>query len=315
MDFTVLKYFQAVARNGNMTKTARELYITQPNLSKRIAQLEEEIGVPLFEHRKGKIVLNDYGRMFLSSVDIAFAELKAGMENVQRTYTLNQNILSLGSNILHYLAIRLPRFSEAHPEIRIRQLDFTTLELVQNLLDRNINYALSNEMIEDERIDFQLIDSNPYVFVMHKNHPLAECGKLSMGQLKEATFICDTFRFQLSQLYQACRVYDFVPKVGYEVQSNELMYNLLNDNRGVAIIPIVMACEMLNLHPDSDIRICTITDDIAPAIIGIGRLKNQVDTQAGQYFIEFIKEGLVREKEVIKKFGYGYLIGEADENI
>ena len=100
-------------------------------------------------------------------------------------------------------------------------------------------------MIEDERIDFQLIDSNPYVFVMHKNHPLAECGKLSMGQLKEATFICDTFRFQLSQLYQACRVYDFVPKVGYEVQSNELMYNLLNDNRGVAIIPIVMACEML----------------------------------------------------------------------
>ena len=293
MDFTVLKYFQAVARNGNMTKTARELYITQPNLSKRIAQLEEEIGVPLFEHRKGKIVLNDYGRIFLSSVDIAFAELKAGMENVQRTYTLNQNILSLGSNILH----------------------FTTLELVQNLLDRNINYALSNEMIEDERIDFQLIDSNPYVFVMHKNHPLAECGKLSMGQLKEATFICDTFRFQLSQLYQACRVYDFVPKVGYEVQSNELMYNLLNDNRGVAIIPIVMACEMLNLHPDSDIRICTITDDIAPAIIGIGRLKNQADTQAGQYFIEFIKEGLVREKEVIKKFGYGYLIGEADENI
>ena len=170
-------------------------------------------------------------------------------------------------------------------------------------------------MIEDERIDFQLIDSNPYVFVMHKNHPLAECGKLSMGQLKEATFICDTFRFQLSQLYQACRMYDFVPKVGYEVQSNELMYNLLNDNRGVAIIPIVMACEMLNLHPDSDIRICTITDDMAPAIIGIGRLKNQADTQAGQYFIEFIKEGLVREKEVIKKFGYGYLIGEADENI
>ena len=83
MDFTVLKYFQAVARNGNMTKTARELYITQ---------LEEEIGVPLFEHRKGKIVLNDYGRMFLSSVDIAFAELKAGVENAQRTSTLNQNI-------------------------------------------------------------------------------------------------------------------------------------------------------------------------------------------------------------------------------
>ena len=47
MDFTALKYFQAVARSGNMTKTARELYITQPNLSKRIAQLEEEIGLTI----------------------------------------------------------------------------------------------------------------------------------------------------------------------------------------------------------------------------------------------------------------------------
>ena len=93
-------------------------------------------------------MLNDYGRIFLSSVDIAFAELKAGMENVQRTYTLNQNILSLGSNILHYLAIRLPRFSEAHPEIGIRQLDFTTLELVQKLLDRNIlMYLLCTKII------------------------------------------------------------------------------------------------------------------------------------------------------------------------
>lgn len=315
MDFTVLKYFQAVARSGNMTKTARELYITQPNLSKRIAQLEEEIGVPLFDHRKGKIILNDYGRMFLSSVDIAFSELKSGVENVQRTYTLNQNILSLGSNILHYLAIRLPRFSEAHPEIGIRQLEFSTSELIQNLLDRNINYALSNEVIEDERIDFQLIDSNPYVLVMHKDHPLATCQQLSIGQLKEVTFICDTFRFQLNQLYQACRVYDFVPKVGYEVQSNELMYNLVNDNRGVAIIPIVMACEMLNLHPGSDIHICTLTDEIAPAIIGIGKLKNQTDTQAGQYFMDFIKEGLAQEKEVIRKFGYGDLIGEMDKDV
>ena len=73
MDFTVLKYFQAVARNGNMTKTARELYITQPNLSKRIAQLEEEIGVPLFEHRKGKIVLNDYAAKLRSESPVTGA--------------------------------------------------------------------------------------------------------------------------------------------------------------------------------------------------------------------------------------------------
>ena len=55
MDLTQLKYFQAVARTGNITRAAAELFVTQPNLSKSITRLEEELQVPLFEHRKGKI--------------------------------------------------------------------------------------------------------------------------------------------------------------------------------------------------------------------------------------------------------------------
>ena len=126
MDLTQLKYFQAAARTGNITRAAAELYVSQPNLSKSITRLEEELGVPLFDHRKGKIELNDYGRMFLSSVDIAFSELSSGVQNIQRMYAASQFMLSLGCNIRGYLADNLPAFSSAHPEIGIRQLDCTT---------------------------------------------------------------------------------------------------------------------------------------------------------------------------------------------
>ena len=78
MEISQLKYFAAVARLGNISKAAQELYVTQPNLSKSIARLEEELGVPLFEHRKGKITLNDYGRCFLASVNLSLGELENG---------------------------------------------------------------------------------------------------------------------------------------------------------------------------------------------------------------------------------------------
>ena len=57
MDFNQLKNFMAVARTGNISRAAQELYVTQPSLSKSIAKLEEELKVPLFRHRKGRIEL------------------------------------------------------------------------------------------------------------------------------------------------------------------------------------------------------------------------------------------------------------------
>ena len=129
MDFNQLKNFMAVARTGNISRAAQELYVTQPSLSKSIAKLEEELKVPLFRHRKGRIELNEYGSVFLSSVDIAFSQLAAGTQTIQRMYEMDQHILSLGSNISAYLPAVLPGFCAAHPEIGIRQRDCSTQQM------------------------------------------------------------------------------------------------------------------------------------------------------------------------------------------
>ena len=65
MELMQLRYFAAVARLGNISRAAQELYVTQPNLSKSIARLEEELGVPLFDHRKGKLPSTTMGAAFL----------------------------------------------------------------------------------------------------------------------------------------------------------------------------------------------------------------------------------------------------------
>ena len=308
MDLTQLKYFQAVARTGNITRAAAELFVTQPNLSKSITRLEEELQVPLFEHRKGKIELNDYGRMFLSSVDIVFSELAAGTQNIQRMYAANQYVLSLGCNICSYLADNLPRFSSSHPELGIRQLDCTTPQLIERLLDRSINLALSNERLNDERIEYRLLGQKKYVIALHKDHPLASQDVISFSQLADETFICDTSRFHLDNLRQVCLKNNFVPHVGYEIQSTELVFGLVAANRGTAVIPIVMGCQLLAAHPDTPVRLVGIADEMPPVIIGIGTLKNQPISQAGELFVQFLEENLKREEDLVRRTGYASLL-------
>ena len=63
MDFRILRYFLAVAREQSFTKAAEQLHITQPTLSRQLAALEEELGVKLLV-RSGNITLTDQGIFF-----------------------------------------------------------------------------------------------------------------------------------------------------------------------------------------------------------------------------------------------------------
>ena len=245
--------------------------------------------------------------MFLSSVDIAFSELSSGVQNIQRMYAASQFVLSLGCNIRSYLADNLPAFSSAHPEIGIRQLDCTTPQLIDHLLDRSINLALSNEKLVDERIDFRLLGSKHYVIALHADHPLANRNSVSFAQLKDDTFICDTSRFHLDNLRQVCQKHGFLPHVGYEIQSTELVYGLLEANRGVAVIPIAMGCHMIDAHPSTNVRLLSIEDSMPPVIIGIGTLKSQSFPQSAQLFQDFLSDVLAEEEALIHKLGYDAL--------
>ena len=63
MEIRVLKYFLTIAREENITRAAEQLHITQPTLSRQIMQLEEELGVRLFQRNRVNVVLTEEGRL------------------------------------------------------------------------------------------------------------------------------------------------------------------------------------------------------------------------------------------------------------
>ena len=64
MELNQLHYFVEVARCENITRAAKELFITQPALSRVILRLEQELGTPLFDRHSGRVTLNEHGKAF-----------------------------------------------------------------------------------------------------------------------------------------------------------------------------------------------------------------------------------------------------------
>ena len=304
MELQQLKNFQVVAKCGNISRAARELYVTQPSLSKSISRLEDELGVPLFTHRKGKIELNDYGRVFLSSIDIAYEQLNTGVQTIKRMYDTDQHILSLTSNISGFLPDNLPIFLGLYPDIGIRQRDSSTMQMTELILDHTVTLGISCEEIKNDNIEFMTLGKKDYVLAISTSHPLAAKKSVTVPELKDETFICDSSRMSVEPLRKLCQKEGFSPKIGYEIENSELIYKLVESMRGIAILPLGLGCKLLSTHPNNKIKLLKIDGELDPILIGIAYHKNYSFSKAAELFIDFLKDILEKEDKLIETLGY-----------
>lgn len=295
MELTQLKYFQAVARLGSVSKAAKELYVSQPSLSRSIARLEQEVGMPLFEHRKGKIVLNDCGRMFLGSVDIVLSELSTGIRRVRRMYESEQNSLALGGSVSEILPDMLIGFSGSYPGIGIRQFDCSPNELREKLLSGDLDLGVTTNVIEDEALITEQMDEKEYIILTGAKHVLAGCRQIALKELAGERFICSESRAGKEFLQSICRAAGFEAEVAFEVESNELIYRLLESNQGIAFMPASHISKLHRDYPDNHICWMQIKDHIPNSKLNLVYRKDYPFSQAAQLFVAFMRDWLKEE--------------------
>ena len=119
MDIRVLRYFLTVVREENISKAAQALHVTQPTLSRQMAQLEEELGTPLFVRGK-HLTLTDAGVMLRRRAE-EVAELMDKIEDEFASREEVGGIISIGSGVLrssHVLTRELLAFREKYPRVQ-----------------------------------------------------------------------------------------------------------------------------------------------------------------------------------------------------
>lgn len=188
MEIRVLRYFLAVAREQSITRAADVLHVTQPTLSRQLAQLEEEMGVRLLERGTRGISLTAEGALLRRRAE-EILELvdKAEREVAQRDGDV-EGVVSVGCGDLGAVRV-LPElfraFHARYPGVRF-DLYTATADLVRERMERGLtDVGLLLEPVNMEKFEFiRLRERERWVVAMHPDAPLAQKACVTPEDLK-----------------------------------------------------------------------------------------------------------------------------------
>ena len=123
VNFELYKLFYNVAKNKNITKTANELMMSQPGVSKAIKTLEEQLGCSLFVRSKSGVSLTEEGKVFYDEIKSAIEIIDNAEQKLLEMLNLDYGFLNIGiSNTLtqKYLLPYIEKFYEKYPNINIK---------------------------------------------------------------------------------------------------------------------------------------------------------------------------------------------------
>lgn len=295
MEFLQLHYFQTVARTEHMTKAAEELNIAQPSLSKTIARLEADLGVPLFDRQGRQLRLNAYGKMFLARVEKAFMELNEGKRELQDLAGLQKGSITLAVSIPRILPDLLGSFLTQYPDVRLRQFIESTSSMKRLLENGDIDFCISSVPIAGPDIEWKPLMTEEVFLIAPPGHRLADRPGIRLIEAKDERFISMNAGIGFRSLTDAfCREAGFKPNTAFEGDDPDVIGELVEQGMGIAFIP---ALYLKRITRPNLVRL-RIIDPVCQRTIGLGLSKSRYLSQAARHFQQFVEDHFAKQSSV-----------------
>ena len=186
-----LRIFEAVARLLSFTRASEELHLTQPAVSMQIKQMEQVVGLPLFEQVGKKIHLTEaghemaqYSRRILgimAEAEQVIAEMK-GLSRGRLT-------ISVASTANYFVPRLWATFRAQHPDVNVSLNVTNRAGLIQALAENATDLVIMGQPPENLDLVAESFMPNPLVVVAPPSHPLARKKKIPLGRLQQETFL------------------------------------------------------------------------------------------------------------------------------
>lgn len=296
MNITKIRYFIEVAECGNFSEAARRLYTAQPNISKQIAQMEQELGFLLFDRNKRSVKLTPAGQTMYNHLKDLPDRLDGVIEQARAIAHRHETHLSIGilegQEINALLLTRLNLAQELNPklEIEMERSSFSNLRSGLKSGHYDMIVTLDFDVVGNQDYRCCNIYSQPPAIAIHRDHPLANQPRLTIDQLKDENFVVISpaeSPVGYDRLMYQCHKSGFTPNVVKQPRSLESLILLVELGTGVAILD-----QGTRLSHDSAVRTIPIPgedmyvvaaclrDDTRPALMHMMELLQQSDTEA-----------------------------------
>ena len=250
VNFEYYKIFYYVARYCNFTKAAHALHHSQPNITRAMNALEQEIQCTLFVRTNRGVQLTPEGQQLYVRVSAAMTQLQAAEDELTKSASLEYGSISIGASEIAlniYLLHRLRQFHIDYPKVRLKIANHSTPQAIQSLKSGEIDFAVvttpltvTSPLIQVNLQPFQDILVGGTTF-----RPLQQ-KILSISELKNYPFICLGVNTATRHFYDELffsHGLRLVPDI--ETATTDQILPLVKNELGLAFLPEPMVTDAL----------------------------------------------------------------------
>jgi DNA-binding transcriptional LysR family regulator len=292
MELRHLRYFLVVGEALSFTKASAQLRVAQPALSRRIQDLEEEIGVDLLKRSPRGVSLTAEGKLFLEKTRNLLKLADESVEQVRALARGQFGDLHIGyspSPTVEILPPALAEFQKTFPQVNVLLHDASQRELVDGLQDGTLELAITPDAgsAQTPGIEFEVLRTYPICVALAPTHPFARLKSIPLERLAHEPMVGYS-RKDYPEYYPFLERFflplGVKPRIAVECDSASSLITAVETGRGVALSILafkIVSGKRLAFRP-----IAGVEDEIA---VGIARATNGDVTPAGENFCEILR--------------------------
>lgn len=244
MDIRSIQYFLEVAKECNITRAAENLHMAQPPLSRQMHQLEEELGVELFDRSRKRLKLTEEGELLKRRGEEIVALLEKAREEVGDLKNGISGTLYIGTvegRGPQLLAQWISSFNREYPQVHYELWNGSTDDVVERMQKGLLDLALIAEPFDHERLAFCEVETVPWVAMIPCSHPLAQLpgNTVPLKALLSEKLILPSRKSRVREIETWFEGYDGDLNIVCEMSSFLNARELTRQGVGIAIFPKV----------------------------------------------------------------------------
>ncbi|OZB93454.1 LysR family transcriptional regulator [Paenibacillus sp. XY044] len=297
MDIRQLQYFMEVARLQSFTKAAESLYITQPSISKTIRNIEEELGVTLFDRSGKRVVLTDAGRIIYEQAQPIVKSFQSLSSELGDLKNLKKGHIRLGLPPMvgsSFFPEVIGQFHQRYPQVTMQIFEDgakkVEVDVESGLLDIGVVVLPTDDSLFHS---FSFVREN-LMLLVHPSHRLAHRECAGLADLAEENFVLFREDFALhDRIITECVKVGFQPHIVYESSQWDLISGMVAANLGIALLPETI-CREINRER---IRIMPLVEPVIPWQLGMIWRRDRYLSYAAREWIAFTQGILMEDRE------------------
>ena len=290
MELRQLRYFVAVAEQGNISRAAKSIFLTQSALSRQIKALEDEIGQCLLERQAHSIRLTPVGEAMLREAREFLQHAEQVLERVRSSGRgLRLRVGYAPSLAAGMLSVAVGNFTQAHPNTHVELFDLSTSEMLAGLESEKLDVALCvGQQRQTRGLKWTPLVRAPWRLAVNRNHPFVRRSRVTPLQVAGEPLLVYSQRDYpeyWDMVSGWLRKHGQQPRIAGEHSGAEHLMAAVESGLGVALVTTQMA----RLFPKR-VQLITLSSAPEPVCIAAGHRANRADDKPLAVFVEELRK-------------------------